>query len=549
MSASVGQTGTERLYEDYKRLAETEDNIYYPNPKTGEPILLYKPYPKFLQYHRSPSKHRLVGGAAGPGKTLGLLMDHMMEANSFTDPAEAKQVHTIIFRRTHPKLESTVITRFREKFPREVYLNYHEQKHIVTWHNGAQTHFGSMQYENDVYGWQGQWLKIDYDELGEFSFKQWFGISAWNRCPVSPHATKGGASNPIGPGAGWIKSLFIDKIPYEEMDEQQRREYNADDYIYFPCTYLDNPVFANDPNFLKGLEQYPELERNALKFGLWGLAGGYFSGAWDPNSNTYEDDPKQKDFDERSIPKPWHKRWMSGDWGFDANAANYWFFMDDFGVIRIYREYVTRREPPEELTESLILNSYDDDGRLPNIEHFYYSHDAFHQKSDTNTIAMRMGAKMRSAGLPYPVNSGTDKVGREQLFYQMLRKRITIGETHDQESGMAFPLTVPALQVAKSCKRLVNAIPLAPRDEGTDLGREKIAEFPGMDMIDGAGHGIYGRVGKPSDKPFNVRLAEELQGVPMEGPDKYIRHLQAIKKERDEGKSVFYLGRRSPRRK
>jgi hypothetical protein len=531
VTSSVGQAG----YERFARDTANEDNLYYADPETGKPTLLYAPYPKLLQYHRSRAKYRLAGGAAGGGKTLGLLMDHMMEANSFEDQEQAKQVHTLLLRRTHPKLEDTVITRFREKFPREVYKAYNEQKKIITWHNGAQTHFGSMQYEHDAYGWQGQWLKIDFDEICEFTFKQWTAISAWNRCPVSPFATKGGAGNPIGPGAGWCKAVFVDHVPYEEMDQAQRGEYNAADYEYFGFTYRDNPIYANDPTYIAGLQNYPEAERRALMLGEWGVAGGYFSGAWDPNSNVYDDETVEI--------RPWHKRWMGGDWGFDHWSTCYWCFMDDFGIVRIYKEYVTRQEPPETLAESIIKNSFDEDGKLPKFEHFYYSHDAFHQKTDANTIAVRMGSKLKAAGLPFPQNAGTDKVGREQLFYQLLKNKVHIGETAD-----GHPILMPALQIARSCRRLIQNIPLAPRDEGTELNREKIAQFPGLDMIDGAGHALYGRVGKPHEKPYQVRLAEALKDVPIEGTGRYIKHLELNRKERETGAGVFYLGRRNPRR-
>jgi hypothetical protein len=63
---------------------------------------------------------------------------------------EGPEVHTLILRRTYPKLASTVITRFREKIPREFYEDFNESKGIVTWRNGSSTQFGAMQYEHDV---------------------------------------------------------------------------------------------------------------------------------------------------------------------------------------------------------------------------------------------------------------------------------------------------------------------------------------------------------------------------------------------------------------
>jgi hypothetical protein len=535
MPSSVGLSGPERFAQDV-----IADNLYYTHPKTGEMTLLYAPYPKLLTYHRSPKKHRLTGGAAYGGKTLGLLMDHMMEANSFTDPSEARQVHTLLLRRTHPKLEATVITRFREKFPREVYKDYNEQKKIVTWLNGSQTHFGSMQYEHDAYGWQGQWLKIDYDEICEFTFKQWFATSAWNRCPVSPYSTKGGAGNPIGPGAGWCKSLFVDKVAFDEMDDSQRREYNPDDYEYFPFTYLDNPIAAKDTSWLESLQQYSEAERRALMMGEWGVAGGYFSGAWDPAANVYDDD--------KFKIQPWFKRWLGGDWGHEDWAANYWFCMDDYGIIRIYREGVTNHLSPGQLAEYIVKKSFDDDGQMPHFERFMYSHDAFHQKQDANTVALQMGRVLRQNGLPSPTNAGTDKIGREQLFYQLLKAEVVTGEGYDAETGQNYPIKQRQLQIARSCTRLIQNIPLAPRAEGTNLGEEKIDDFPGDDMIDGAGHGLYGMARNPADKPYKVRLAEAIQPLPVEGTARYIKHLTMNQKEKENNGGAFFI-RGIPRRR
>jgi hypothetical protein len=230
-------------------------------------------FPKQAAFHASPAAQRFLGGAAGPGKTACLIVDHMISANEF-NMDDARHVHTLLLRRTYPQLEATVVTRFRELIPSELYKTWNLTKNIVTWLNGATTNFGSMQYEHDAWGWQGQWLKIGYDELCEFTFQQWNATSAWNRCPVSKYTTKDGAGNPIGIGAGWVRRLFVDKVPCEEMDEDQRRLYRPEDYAYFPCTYLDNPIYANDPQFLANLMAYPKAIREALMNGSWDVVGG-----------------------------------------------------------------------------------------------------------------------------------------------------------------------------------------------------------------------------------------------------------------------------------
>ncbi|MFY9531444.1 MAG: hypothetical protein WBC04_12365 [Candidatus Acidiferrales bacterium] len=461
----------------------------------------YAPYMKQNAFHRSMAKHRLLGGAAGPGKTLALIMDHLIACNEFS-LEDAPEVHTLLLRRTHPKLASTLITRFREKVPRELYASYNESKFLVTWLNGATTQFGSMQYEHDVFGWQGQWYKIGYDELTEFTFKQWSDIAAWNRCPVSPWSTRDGATNPIGVGADWVERLWVLKKPAAEMDENQRARYSPADYEYFPCTYLDNPIYANDPLYIANLDSYQGPISDALKLGKWGIAGGYFQGAWDEAYNVYPADSVEL--------MPWWKRWLGGDWGFEHNSAIHWFCMDELGIVRIYRELIVKRHTAEELGECIIEHSIGPDGKLEEYKLFSFAHDAFAQKQDTNPIAMRLGAVLRKAGLPHPSCSTRDKLGRERLLYDMLRARVRVGEVFNDADRRTEEVLAAKLQIADCCENLIRTIPKAPRDE---KNREEIAEFLGDDSLQSAGYGLYELFGKPHQKPLEVRIAEQLAEI------------------------------------
>ncbi len=453
----------------------------------------YFAYPHQKAFHESTAKFRLLGGAAGPGKTLALLMDHMLCCNQF--PAEtAPEVHTLILRRTHPKLAATVITRFREKIPKELYKDFNEQKGIVTWHNGATTQFGSMQYEHDVWSWQGQWLKIGYDELTEFTFGQWQNISAWNRCPVSKRATKDGATNPIGVGARWVEDVFVKQQPCAEMDKSQRAQYSPELYAYFPATYLDNPIYATDEQYIANLDSYQGPIADALKHGKWGVAGGYFDGAWDEAYNVYAADAIEL--------KPWWKRWIGGDWGFEHNSAIHWFCMDDLGIVRVYRELVVNHHTPEELGERIVNESGQEKYEL-----FSLSHDAFAQRHDTNPIGLRIGQVLKKAGLIEPQESTKDKPGREQILYDYLKGRVRTGEVFNDAEGRTEPVMVAKLQISDACPNLIRTIPGAPRDE---KNREEIAEFLGDDALQSVGYGLYAMFGKPAQKPIGLRVSESM---------------------------------------
>lgn len=479
-------------------------------------IFEFQAYDHQKAFLESPLPHRLSGGAAGPGKTLLLLIDHMLCCNQFS-PAIASQVHTLILRRTYPKLDATVITRFREKIPRELYRSYNDSEHMVTWHNGSTTKFGAMQHEHDVWGYQGQWHKIGYDELTEFTFSQWQNIAAWNRCPVSSHSTKDGATNPIGIGARWVEDIFVRNRPCEEMDAKQKEQYIAQRdgrgkstlYGYFPATYLENPIYANDPHYIAQLDSYQGPISEALKFGKWGVAGGYFDGAWDEAENVYADGSVQM--------KPWHRKYLGCDWGFEHNSVVHWFFKDDFGIDRVYRELVCNRHTPEELAEKIAeLSAGDGDYDL-----FSLSHDAFAQRQDVNPIGMRMGAVLAKHGIIHPTPSTKDKIGREQILYDLLKQRVKIGEVFNDQARCNEPVMVARLQIAQSCVNLIRTIPKASRDE---KNRETIAEFLGDDALQSSGYALYAMYGDPNPKPRAVLQQERFAKLEDE-KDQYGRPL------------------------
>jgi hypothetical protein len=359
----------------------------------------------------------------------------------------------------------------------------------------------------------------------EFLYPMWVATSAWNRCPVADDCRKYGAGNPIGIGADWVQALFVDHKPFDEMEKDQRAKYRAEDYSYFPATYLDNPVYATDEKFLAALEAYPASIRDALKYGRWGLAGGYFAGAWDPDANVYEP--------EEFKIEPWNRRWISCNWGFEHTATIYWHYMDDHKVIRTYREIAVKRQPPETLAETIVRNSLDEDGTMPRFRQTVLSHDAFASKAtatmgaNPNSVAIRMAPVLRAAGLPTPTPSTRDKLGREQLMYELLRKRVQCGELYDDDTGKSIPIIYPAWQIASSCKKLIQRIPTAARDEKQ---AELIEDTQTGDPLQGAGYGLYAILGGPGKKPVEVQAKEYWDSLPADNPDQIQKRAMAMLK-------------------
>src|SRR6202022_4622271 len=151
----------------------------------------YDAFKRQVEFHQSPAKYRLFGGAAGPGKTKALLWEAIVQAH------KVPRSNSLLLRRTYPELESSLLSYFRRDVPRKLYRSYNESKHVVTWLNGSTTRFGYCRNKNDVYQYQGaEFLFIGLDELTHFTLKQWQFLTSRNRCPVpASFACMAGASN------------------------------------------------------------------------------------------------------------------------------------------------------------------------------------------------------------------------------------------------------------------------------------------------------------------------------------------------------------------
>ncbi len=270
----------------------------------------YDPFPKQQQFHASPAKYRLFGGAAGPGKSKALLMEAILQAH------EHPGANTLLLRRTFPELEQSLLLYFRRDVPRELYKSFNDSKHVVTWHNGSTTRFGYCLAENDVYQYQGaEFLFIGIDELTLFTLRQWQFLTSRNRCPVpGAFPCMAAATNPGNIGHAWVKALWIDKQAAPGMENPG--EYDPADYDFIPARVSDNPIYAADENYLKTLRALPSHLRRAFLDGDWDVFAGQYFDKFDPARHV----ARAEEIDW----KPWWPRWICIDWGFEHYAATYW---------------------------------------------------------------------------------------------------------------------------------------------------------------------------------------------------------------------------------
>lgn len=249
----------------------------------------------------------LFGGAAGGGKSYGQLIDAFLYALKYS---KSKQ---IIFRRTFPDLEKSLIRTSLEVYPREV-ATYNSSKHVWNFKNGSIIDFAYIDNEKDVYQYQSaEYDVIRFDELTHFTeFMYTYMISRCRGANPYPKHIKS-STNPGGIGHSWVKARFIDI-----GEPNVIHTFKEGTRIFIPSLIQDNMFLLDrDPDYVTRLDNLPEKERKALKFGDWDIFDGQFFTEF--NRSIHVCTPFE-------IPKDW-RRFRTRDYGLDMCAVC-WIALD-----------------------------------------------------------------------------------------------------------------------------------------------------------------------------------------------------------------------------
>ena len=243
----------------------------------------------------------LFGGGAGGGKTYGILLDVLWfhDISGFT---------AIIFRRnsTHIRApgglwdNSQELFRFFGGIPNESSLEWN-------FPSGAVIKFAHLQYESDVYSYQGTALcGIYWDEATHFTESQFFYMFSRNRsmCGIKPYQKL--TCNPDA--ESWVRKLadwyinpetglaipersgiirwFIrldDSIRWADTKEELENKYPHSlpkSFAFIHASVFDNKkLLQADAGYLANLHALSRVERERLLHGNWNVkssAGLYF---------------------------------------------------------------------------------------------------------------------------------------------------------------------------------------------------------------------------------------------------------------------------------
>lgn len=208
----------------------------------------------------------LYGGAAGGGKSAGLLMAALQYVDT-------PGYHALLLRRTYADLSlpEAIMNRSQEWLGgSDAHWNGNEK--TWTFPSGATLTFGYLQHENDKYRYQSSaFAYIGFDELTQFSQTQYtYMFSRLRRIQDSGVPLRmRSASNPGGVGHEWVKARFLSG--------------NTQTRIFIPAKLADNP-HLDQTEYLHSLSELDIVTRQRLQDGNWDIneSGGIFKRDWFP---------------------------------------------------------------------------------------------------------------------------------------------------------------------------------------------------------------------------------------------------------------------------
>lgn len=319
------------------------------------------------RYHALPHDEALGAGAAGPGKTVCLVMDpfsqifveHQRCSNpdyvppGFTSPMPIdwgmSKGWALYLRRSSPMLKGA-LDYAKRTFPQiDPGVTFKDDPAEFTFSTGFRYQMDHCKDPDSWQKYQGfELTQINFDELVQFNEEQYDQIGARSRTddPVLDTMRKVRAmSNPLTSSENmdgvsmrdphWVRNRFVRPAPEGgvtlfrtlEGDDGEKFEHT---FIYLRATLDDNPNKSFVRSYKKVLMKEKPHIRAAYLYGSWEItAGSFFGDIWDERIHTC------RPF---KIPRDW-RRFRSMDWGFKAPGCVHWWALDPDGTLFCEREY------------------------------------------------------------------------------------------------------------------------------------------------------------------------------------------------------------------
>jgi len=423
----------------------------------------------------------LYGGAAGGGKSIGLLADPMRYFSN-------ANFNGLILRRTNDELRELIWKSqemYGAAFPG---AKWQEKKSQWVFPSGARLWMTYLEREDDVLRYQGQAFSyIGFDELTQHSTP-----FAWNymrsrlrttdpSLPIFMRAT----TNPGGPGHSWVKQMFIDPSPpnssFSATDVETgetliypeghaKAGESLFDRRFIPATLKDNPYLYEEGSYEANLLSLPEMQRRQLLEGDWAVADGAAFSEF--RSNIHIVDPFE-------IPHEW-RRFRSCDYGYSSYSAVHWFAVDPaYETLIVYRELYVSKHTGRDLAKAVL-----DLEQGESISYGILDSSCWHNRGQ---IGPSIAEEMISMGCRWRPSDRTAgaRVAGKNRFHEVLK--------YDEEAE------TPGIVFFNNCRQIIADLPVIPSDPkgGDDID----VRYRSDHTYDSVRYGIMSR--PRSSSPFD----------------------------------------------
>lgn len=427
---------------------------------------IYDPAPVQQEMHLCKATEILLGGAAGPGKSLGLLMDPVQtqlygEHQRWMETGEKSLGWAIHFRREFPMLQQTIERSHRMFRAIDGGAHYDSTRHMWEFSCGYKLQFGHIKHDEDRFNYlSNEYTALYFDELAEFSREVYELLTTRVRSSDPILRTKLRIVSATNPSGNWVRDVFV--APCHEGRKLLTRTILTDDgvkhdftRIFIPATLKDNPDAAFRASYELQLQARPAHIRKAYLYGdWWVIPGAFFAEEFVPSIHVV---PKFK------IPNGWTK-FRSMDWGYKSYGVVLWWAVDKDENLICYREFTFKGMDAAAVAQGIRKIEIDGD-------------EWDHKNNQSRLDGPADTQIWEQRGTIGPTIHET--MGNEGVFWQKCTKNrlASVSQLLGRLKDRSGENGVPAIRFFGNCKNTIRTIPA----RGTDPNNPELPEDGGED--------------------------------------------------------------------